>query len=581
MGPVDVESTLEWIRDSDMAALDEKWVPGASLIERQNLAALGGVAGLLLGDRLDQTFPAEIARWIADALPVPEHVARPLLATLGLTPDEALAALYARIVRNSHRRVLGTFFTPPDEVALMLEMWDATQEPPAAVIDVGAGVGVFTAMAADRWPSAKVHAVDVNPVTLGLLAARLSCMRDDERTEPRAERYANVSLVLEDFTSWLPATWDSLPAGRLILGNPPYTRAQLLSVEDRARLAAVAGTLCGSRASLSTIITALSLLAIGPLDGLCLLLPSHWLESDYARNLRAHLAKLSKRRVELRLVASGMFADAQVDAVALLVGSEQPEDQPLAFADWRATTLTDVDRHHAASTTWRRYFPSSGSKRRSVSADRSRASQSAEARLEEFCSVRRGVATGANAFFLLTDDQCDELGLAGEHLTPVIRRIAPLPNVVSRRIFDRNLAGERRWLLTVTKSDLRSDPAVADYIADGEASGVDSGELCRRRDDWYDLAHDLVTPDVIIGAMTRGTFRFIENSMGAAITNNLYGWRWLEGTRPKVRKRVLAWLRSEAGQQAVTGAARRQADGLVKIEPRALRSVVIPKSALA
>jgi hypothetical protein len=147
-------------------------------------------------------------------------------------------------------------------------------------------------------------------------------------------------------------------------------------------------------------------------------------------------------------------------------------------------------------------------------------------------------------------------------------------------VFDRLLIGQHRWLLTVTSADRSQDPAVARYITEGEAAGVDTAVLCRQRTHWYDLAHDVVIPDVLVGAMTRGVFRFIENSVGAAITKNLYGWRWHPTTGSKTRKRVLTWLRSEFGQAALAAAARRQGDGLLKLEPRALRDVVVPESVL-
>ncbi|MCW5954578.1 MAG: 50S ribosomal protein L11 methyltransferase, partial [Propionibacteriaceae bacterium] len=38
---------------------------------------------------------------------------------------------------------------------------------PSTIVDVGAGVGIFSIAASVAWPDASVIAVDVNPVTLG------------------------------------------------------------------------------------------------------------------------------------------------------------------------------------------------------------------------------------------------------------------------------------------------------------------------------------------------------------------------------------------------------------------------------
>jgi hypothetical protein len=91
------------------------------------------------------------------------------------------------------------------------------------------------------------------------------------------------------------------------------------------------------------------------------------------------------------------------------------------------------------------------------------------------------------------------------------------------------------------------------------------------------LNHDLFVPDVIITAMSRGGFRVVENDIEAAITNNLYGWMWKPGvTTKRQRAAVLAWLRGEDGQAAVLAVARRQGNGLSKVEPTALAGLELP-----
>ena len=120
---------------------------------------------------------------------------------------------------------------------------------------------------------------------LDLLALRVH--DDDFPLRAATETTAGQRVVLDDFTLWIREAWLGLPEGRLILGNPPYTRLQLLPLDQRDRLWEAAGGLCGRRASLSALITAMSLNALHPRDGLCLLLPAQWLESDYAQELRA------------------------------------------------------------------------------------------------------------------------------------------------------------------------------------------------------------------------------------------------------------------------------------------------------
>src|SRR5690606_24104156 len=125
-------------------------------------------------------------------------------ASLEIGPDSALARLYTSVVRREHRRRLGTFFTPAEEVRRILTLWDEIEaDPPDTVIDVGAGVGVFTADAARNWPGWSVFAVDVNPATLWLLAVRLF---SDAANRHLGCRLAQLYLNAEDFTTWLSSS---------------------------------------------------------------------------------------------------------------------------------------------------------------------------------------------------------------------------------------------------------------------------------------------------------------------------------------------------------------------------------------
>lgn len=558
---LELRCTLAWLKAADAEPIPEKWVPGASSSERRSLRLLGTIAAHATSDAsAAEDWPTDIRHWLKSSEPLPADIAAELDIAVKESPDEALAWLYASVVASQRRRVLGTFFTPAAEVRPMLDLWERTQAIPTHVIDVGAGVGVFTAAAAQRWGAAHVSAVDVNPVTLGLLGARMT-QPDVEAAKER------VALVLEDFTSWLPAQPALRGQRRLILGNPPYTRGQLIPTDMRSRLVEATKGLSGARASLSAFITALTLKHLEPQDGMCLLLPAQWLESEYAEPLRQRLLDLRHRRVELRLAPSELFADATVDAVVLMVGAESAAPEPFVVAGWEDAHPLVVDRADATTAGWRSWFASPTARP---------ARRQGTKKLSDVAVVRRGTATGANEFFLLSDDMLNEHALPPEAVMPVVRRLAPHGTSVTAKTLEKLGCAERRWLLRVTK-ETNSSAAVAAYVAHGVAAGFARRHLCQvRPHEWYDLSNDLVVPDVIVTAMTRGGVRIVANNAGAAITNNLYGWRWREGVTQKVQQAILRWLRGEDGQQAMLSLARSQGDGLYKVEPRALADLDLP-----
>lgn len=563
-----IETVIDWLMlRHEVEPVPPEWVPGASESERLRLAALGSLVNSLVGgadaDSRSAFAAPKLQTWLSERLSPPEEV---LLAAEQVLIDDKtdwLAQIYGRIVSGPSRRTLGTFFTPPSEVDWMISRWADSQGSPAAVVDVGAGVGIFTTAAARRWPAAQVWSVDVNPITLGLLALRVHRsfpLRGSDENGP------GLRLVLDDFAAWMEHAWTGLPEGRLILGNPPYTRLQLLPREHRDRLWKAAAGLCGRRASLSAIMTALSVKALGSRDGLCFLLPAQWLESDYAVGLRDYVWSLKRRPVELHLFKEELFNDAQVDAVALMIGTEQPTEQPILFS--RPGWSKSLSRGNYPPTQWRREFEASKPTAISI--------PHLQTRLGDLLSARRGVATGANEFFVIPETSRLASGIAKSALRPLVRRLNGLPDVVTEDVLASQPDEEHYWLLAITPTHKEELKELNQYISHGENLGLHQRHLCKARRTWYDLTTEVFYPNLLMGPTTKKVFRFVENEAGATLVNNLYGLRWKENVPEATKSELLTWLRSEEGQTAIRGHARTQGAGLLKIEPRALERVPIP-----
>jgi adenine-specific DNA-methyltransferase len=569
------EVVLRWVRSrADARPVPEHWVPGATSHELIQVGALGELSGAVLranGGPTQAFAVGNLRRWIDVSDQPNEDVVAAFQTLLASDAEQNLAALYSAVVSGPSRRTLGTFFTPADEAEWMVHTWDALFPPPSRIVDVGAGVGIFSTRAAETWSQAEIFAVDVNPITLGLLAL---CVQSRDSQRGNSGSYARRIIPVEsDFTLWIDRTWKLVPGPRLILGNPPYTRLQLMPAAHRGRLTKSAGGLVGSRAALSAVITAQSLLALEPADGMALLLPAQWLEADYAEELRTHLWNQTNRRVELRVFGEQLFADATVDAVALLVGPEETTPQPLTVSGSESTKSVSV-RNKGEEKGFERIVAS-------ARARTALPAPVASAPLSDFVRVRRGVATGSNRFFILDEAAVEHHGLSEALLTPMLRRTKSAPVILTEDSFQRLPERDRRWLLTVRPDQVLADAALQKYISVGEKHGMNAGLLCRRRENWFDLHHDLSIPDLIISQSSKKGFTVVENQLGAATANNLYGMRWSVSTSRGQRLAIIAWLRGADGQGVLRSIARVQATGLLKIEPRALSSMLIPQTVWA
>lgn len=207
---------LDWVRTDEQSFTKIQDVPGATEAQAIYLTRL---CALILAEVDAALAPQQLLTTLRPAanLFIPTTVRDSFRRLLRCDPASSLAAIYAQTVSAPNRRALGTFFTPRLEAASMVQEYAQRFTAPSSVVDIGAGVGVFSEAASIQWPNAYISAIDVNPVTLGLQAVALASSQTN-----------NITLFLDDYASWLKKFRPDGPT--LYLGNPPYTRWQLTPI---------------------------------------------------------------------------------------------------------------------------------------------------------------------------------------------------------------------------------------------------------------------------------------------------------------------------------------------------------------
>jgi methylase of polypeptide subunit release factors len=534
---------LAWIRDVTLDSPSIAPIVGVSPSELRQLARLATLLTQRLGDQLPSSLMAALT---------PDGHVDPSPSVLSafdrILEEDAvvrLASLYAAIVRSDHRRPLGTFFTPRDSAQAIIDAYEIRHGAPVEVVDVGAGVGIFSEIAQMKWPTASVYAVDINPLTLGLQAV-VAARRPGWK----------INLELADYREWLSS--HAPRQARLYLGNPPYTRWQLLHTDDRTALLESTGGLVGARANLSTLFLAMTLYKLRDSDSLAMIIPAGWMRAEYGRKLRLHLRAAEFRRVTLRLADSWRFENAIVDAVLVEVGPRSATRQPIEVSDWSGSEQVTVNRGEDEAP-----FPAPGREHLVALAD-----IGTKRALRDHARVTRGTASGAYKFFIQSATAWNRLGIPEEYRIALARRLRPGSGGIP--------ALETAELLVLTGYRMGIDPHVDAWIALGKASGVDQGHLCSQRSDWFDLSSEVKVPDVILSALAKDSFHVMPNTDGLSIANNLFGLYWKADTDQATQEQIINWLRSAAGQRALRSSASVEANGLRRLSPKALGILEIP-----
>lgn len=570
------ERLLDWLEAAgDAVPLGADLVHGAAEEERRKLSALGAVARALVPDGVPR-WPETLRSWAQGyGGELDERLRDDLIGVLAQDADDVLAQVYERVVSGRNRRRLGTFFTPTPIVDHMIATAGALGPAPDHVVDPGAGVGAFALAAGRAWPQAMVSAVDVNVVTLGLLAARTATTA---APRPSAQ---DPNFVSDDFLVWLEHGWNELRGRRLMLGNPPYTRHQLMTTKDKLLAQAAAGDLISSGlAGLSTYFLAATINALSDADALCLLLPSSWCETRYGRELRAWLWSARHRRVELHRFPSrvAVFPGTQVMAMVLAVGPRRDDEQDLVVedVDLPGEPGGTVVRRQRRAVKRRGPCPTAFVALGTTAPTTRHGWQ----RFGEHVKIRRGLVTGASSSFFLTVEQCRQHALPASVLRrAVVRPRHILSPCLTEEEHEALLAdGLPGWLLDLNGYSVNAQGPVGAYLDKLKRDGTHLGVLAGRRNPWY-VVERVASPDLLFVPVSYGVHRVIENEVHAIGSNNFFGLSVRTGS-PWTTRTLADWLRSDEGQGALRGIARHYQGGSLKVEPGALRDLRVPPRSL-
>ena len=185
----------------------------------------------------------------------------------------------------------------------------------------------------------------------------------------------------------------------------------------------------------------------------------------------------------------------------------------------------------------------------------------------------RGIATGANEFFILRPSRAAQLGLTAPEVSPAVTKSAQIQTPFFTRADYEDLASRDHPVLLFTAAADHSERAAA-YIRLGEERGYHQRFLTKSRTPWHKTESRSPAP-LLLGVFSRGGYKIIRNESNVlnltcfhGFYPNLQGAQYLD--------RLFLYLNSRIGRQIVSLSARRYGDGLSKFEPNDLNAALVP-----
>ena len=464
--------------------------------------------------------------------------------------------------------------TPPELATAITRYAVSLLEPADAPVHFGdpaVGNGAFFAALQQILPGSRIGSavgVEINPRQVAAARSRWG--------------HRGLKVVQADYLHL-----ERLQPRTLILANPPYLRHQdiptLYKKQLRERTSVIMETLVDAKSGQYVYFLILSHRWLADGGVAAWLMPSGFMWTQYGRIVRRYLTEdVTLIRIHQFGTDRPQFENAEVLPTVVVFRKVIPKPS-------QRVTLSIGGTLDAPESS---RIVSIGELR-----DEERWSMScfgndmAEASLHigDLFSVRRGIATGANSYFILPRKTARKLGLPNVALRPILPKSRRLKSDVIERDSDGWPVVDPQLCvidceLSETQIALRY-PRLSRYLATAEGRGVLERNLVRHRRPWYQQEQRAAAV-FLCTYMGRGNadlppLRFIWNKSDAIAANTylmMYPNEKLASIleeRPKAREGVFASLQ-RAASTTIGQFSRTYYGGLQKIEPRELLEVELP-----
>lgn len=482
-----------------------------------------------------------------------------------LETNNEIEKSYSKSISLEHRKKFAQFFTPFRLASLMGD-WLIGNQNINTVLDPAFGLGVFSRALLNKKSELSIRGFEVDEI---IYSEAKEVFHD----------IPNLDIHLEDYMFY---DWDNKYDG--IICNPPYfkfhdydNKTILNEIEKRLKVRLNGFT------NLYALFLLKSIYQLNPNGRLAYIIPSEFLNSDYGRFVKlALLERKILRQIIIIDFEKNVFDDAITTACILLCSNDQ-NYQKVKFStinklDELETIQTYIANYPAKNVDnstylyknldpevkWRKYYKvQNGIKYKNLIT------------FSSVAKVVRGIATGANKYFIFTRSKASQYGIDEKYLLPCICKAVDVKeNFFTKEKYNALVDADKQvYLLNAVGV---KDEKVLNYIKMGENTGINKKYLTASRTPWY-LLEKRPPSQIWVSVFNRSGLKFVRNE---ANISNLTTFHCVYPMRNKLFDNVninilFAYLLTDVAREIFEDNLREYGNGLQKFEPNDLNKAMM------
>lgn len=466
------------------------------------------------------------------------------------------------------RRKLGQFFTPVFIADLMTE-WIVNNESCTDILDPALGLGIFfRSIVKNHYDRIKKFNFIGFEIDKNMAKLSKNLLNIPE---------LNIQIHNRNY---LTEDWERKYDG--IVCNPPYLKFH--DYEPKDVLLNIFKERLGMKLSgFTNIYTLFILKSIWQLRNggrAAYIVPSEFLNSDYGKNVKKYIKKSKTLRFVIIIDFNlSVFEDVTTTSSILLFAKDQSNGE-VEFINIKKLRELELIRNYILS------YPLTRKKGRVVKIKELNEAQKWRIYYQELngskykhlvpfskcAKISRGIATGANNYFMFSESKRVKYGIKMKFLLPCLAKaFYARKHFFTNNDFEKlREANKPVYLLNAT--DL-SDDNLRKYIELGEKQGIHKRYLTSHRTPWYSLENRPPAP-ILVTVFNRTELRFVRNEAGVYNLTAFHCVYLKPNIVPKVAL-LMAYLITDVAREIFEDSRREYGGGLRKFEPNDLNNAFV------